>query len=146
MRSVDGEILEIRIDASREVPGLLGDALAGDGEYAREEDLLAYTLLLGFYLETLEESKAALEENGKQLREVYRAMYEDLARVQAAYARSHFSFAESAGDYKTGKMVNTALGREVAATRNHLIPRLEGKRDQLLKRREALLRALKEGE
>ncbi len=143
---MDDELLEIRIDPSRETPRLLEGALAKDGEYAREEDLLAYALLLGFYLETLENSRDALEQNGEQRQEVYEAMYEDLARTQAACARSHFSFAESAGDYQIGKMVNPALKLEVAATRNHLIPRLEGQRDQLLERREALLQVLGDGE
>lgn len=143
---MDDELLEIRIEPSRETLDLLADALAEDSEYNMEQDLLAYALLLGFHLETLENSRDALEQNGEQQREVYEAMYQELARAQAAYARSHSSFAESASDYQTGRMVNPALKLEVAATRNHLIPRLEGKRDQLLERREALLRALREDE
>lgn len=142
MSSMDGEIREIRVNAPQETSSLLAEALAVDGEYDRERDLLAYALLLGFHLETLEWSRDKLRERGEDPREVYRTMYEELARVQAKYARDHFSLAESARDDLTGRMVNTALRREVAATRKHLIPRLESQRDQLLQRRAALLRAL----
>ncbi len=142
----ENEILDLKIDVPQKMLERLKNALVEDKEYSRENDLLAYALLLGLHLKALKSSREAMEEEGKAVKEIYQAMYEELARAQSDYARESFSFAEAARDDQTGRMVNSALRKEVSATKNYLIPRLKKEREQLLRRKEALLRALEEDE
>ena len=140
----ENEIVELEIEVPQKMLERLKRALAKDKEYTKENDLFAYILLLGFYLKALQRTREELEEEGKGVEEIYQVMYEELARVQSEYAREHFSFAEAARDEQTGRMVNSALRKEVSATRNYLLPRLQKEREQLLERKEALLQALGE--
>lgn len=141
---MDEKILEIQIDAP---PGLVEQlrlALEQEKEYPKERDLLSYVFLLGLYLDEVEARKAEVEAAGAGTEEIYQALYKELTQVQGAYASARFALAEAARDHQTGGFVNVGLQREVTATHNVRLPRLEGKRDELLRRREALLRALGE--
>jgi len=138
------KVVEVRIDAPPELLEKLRSALEEEREYTRERDLLAYVLLLGLYLRENERRRKQMAGAGRGTQEIYEAMYRELASSQGAYASAHHAFAESARDGQTGRIVNEALRREVAATRDYLLPRLEREREQLLRRRDALLRALGE--
>jgi hypothetical protein len=140
---VDG-VIEVRVDASPELLEELRSALKEEREYVKEQDFLTYVLLLGFCLHDGERRREELEAAGKETKEVYGQMYQELARFLEAYATTHHTLAEAARDDQTGRIVNVALRREVTATRNYLVPRLEREREQLLLRQKALLRALGE--
>lgn len=144
MSGMDEEVVEVQFDAPPELLERLRAALETEEEYPKEADLMAYVVLLGFHLEEVKRLRNIREERNASSEEVYRAAYADLARVQAAYARTRHSFAEAAQGYETGRMTNVALGREVAATKTMLVPRLESQRDRLRERRKALKEALEE--
>lgn len=142
MNALNEEVVEVRINAPPDLLERLREAMASENEYQKEQDLLSYVLLLGLHIEEGERVRAELEAAGMGTEEIYQALYEELARVQGAYAAAHYAMAEAARDDQTGRMVNGALRREVSATKGYLLPRLEKERDQLLRRREALLCAL----
>jgi hypothetical protein len=100
--------------------------------------------LLGLYLREVEARRADLEAAGKETEEIYQTLHRELGQVQGAYASARFALAEAARDHHTGGFVNVSLRRENAVTCNVQLPRLEGQRDQLWRRREALLRTLGE--
>lgn len=93
-------------------------------------------------MEDAERRRVDLEAAGMESQEVHQALYRKLSQVLGAYASARFALAEAARDHRTGGFVNVGLQRKNAATRNVLLPRLEEDRDQLLRRKEALLRAL----
>lgn len=138
-------VLEVRVNAPPELLEELRSALKEEREYVKEQDLLAYVFLLGLYLEDGERRRAGLEAAGMGTGEIYQGLHKELARVQGDYAAAHFALASAARDHQTGDFVNAGLRREIAATRNILLPRLEKQRDRLRRRREALLHALGEG-
>jgi hypothetical protein len=135
------KVTQVEIDIRPEVLAELRRALEHEEEYPKERDLLSYILLLGLELVELERRREGYDAGSDEL---YQELYQDLADCQGEYARLHHAFAEAARDDQTGRMVNSALRREVAATREYLIPRLERERKQLRRRREALLDALGE--
>jgi hypothetical protein len=139
---LNDEVIEVGVEAPPELLESLRAALKEESEYTREEDLLAYALLLGLHLEALEDRREELEGAGMDPQGVYDAMYAELVRLEGAYARTRHALAEAARDYQTGRMTNVALRREVAATKTILLPRLEEERVRLRQRRKALLRAL----
>lgn len=137
------EIIEIHTDAPPYLLGKLQETPETEHEFPDEPDLLSYILLLGLHLEAGERVRAELEAAGDEPDEVYQTIYGELARAQADYSSAHYAMAEAARDDRTGRMVNGALRREVAALKGYLLPRLESERDQLLQRREALMLALR---
>lgn len=140
MNPANQNIVEIQVNAPAELLTRLRAAFEDEEQYVNEEDLFTYALLLGFHLEELRRCGEAPE--GDDPEAFYQEMYEELARLRAAYAQKHYSFAEAARDYQTGKFANPALRREIAATKNALIPNLRNLLDQLRRRRDALLRTL----
>ena len=131
------EITQVEVGVRPELLAELRRALEHEEEYPKERDLLSYVLLLGLELAELERRREDRDAGPDEL-------YQELADYQGAYARLHHAFAEAARDDQTGRMVNSALRREVAATKEYLVPRLEREREQLGRRREALLGALGE--
>ncbi|MBX6762178.1 MAG: hypothetical protein K6T51_01115 [Rubrobacteraceae bacterium] len=131
---MSGEVSHVEVAPPEALLERLGAALESEEEYPRERDLFSYVFLLGLALSELD---ARPEDDPEQL-------YQELADYQGAYARLHHSLAEAARDDQTGRMINSALRREVAATREYLIPRLESERERLGRRREALRMALAE--
>jgi len=144
MSALDEKILQIQIDDSPELVERLRSELEHEREYPKEQDLLDYVFALGLYVHDVEARRAEFEAAGAGTEEIYQALHRELSRIQGAYASARFSLAEAARDHHNGGFVNVGLERENAATRNVQLPRLEGKRDELLHRREALLRALGE--
>lgn len=144
MSAMNEKVREIRGDVSPRLVERLRSALEREREYQKEQDLLDYVFALGFYLHDAEARRAELEAAGAETEEVYQALHQELAQIQGAYASARFALAEAARDHQNGGFANVGLRRENFATRNVLLPRLEGKRDELLRRREALLRALGE--